>query len=316
MVAHWEAMSTTPVKGGAAGDDGRGEPSRLVAVASAGSVEVPMLTRVNYHDWSLVMQVSLEALGLWDAVESDKVERRDDRLELAAILRGVPAEMKARIATKNSAKEAWAAIKTARMGDNRVKEANAQRLMKEFENFAHIAGESVEALVERMNKLVGNLREHGEKLEDKRVIKKILRVMPSKYTQIVLAIEMFGDLDSMTIEGLVGRLRAVEDRVTNDEAAETEAGMARLLLTEEQWEARRHQRSGKEKEHRGGSGGARSGKHAEDDDDVRSTTSEAYRCPRGRCFICDERGHIAKYCPERRGGKALLVDTVEEPTLL
>jgi hypothetical protein len=80
-------------------------------VVGAGSVELSMLTRSNYHDWLLVMQVSLEALGLWDAVESDKVERRDDRLALTTILRGVPSEMKSSLAIKKTASEAWTAIK-------------------------------------------------------------------------------------------------------------------------------------------------------------------------------------------------------------
>jgi hypothetical protein len=32
-------------------------------------VELPMLTKGGYQEWALVMQVSLEALELWDAVE-------------------------------------------------------------------------------------------------------------------------------------------------------------------------------------------------------------------------------------------------------
>jgi hypothetical protein len=37
-------------------------------MATPGAVEIPQLTRANYHEWALVMQVSLEALELWDAV--------------------------------------------------------------------------------------------------------------------------------------------------------------------------------------------------------------------------------------------------------
>jgi hypothetical protein len=77
-----------------------GEASCTVAVASVGSVELPMLTRSNNHDWSLVMRMSLEALGLWDAMLVDKAEQRDDMLALTAILRGVPAEMKAGLASR------------------------------------------------------------------------------------------------------------------------------------------------------------------------------------------------------------------------
>ncbi|WVZ93291.1 hypothetical protein U9M48_039285 [Paspalum notatum var. saurae] len=72
---------------------------------TSGAVELPMLTRTNYHEWSLVMQVSLEALGLWKVVETEKVERRDDRMALAAMLRGVPSDLKATLAVKKTAKK-------------------------------------------------------------------------------------------------------------------------------------------------------------------------------------------------------------------
>jgi hypothetical protein len=160
----------TPPCGGS-NEDSLGRASCTVAVTGAGSVELP--TRSNYHDWSLVTQVSLEALGLWDAVESDKVERRDDRLALAAILHGIPSEMKSSLAIKKTASEAWTAIKMERVGDIRVKEANAQKLLKEFETFAHVDGESVDDLVLRINGIVGKLRELGETMEDKRVVRKI-----------------------------------------------------------------------------------------------------------------------------------------------
>jgi len=57
-------------------------------VSNSGVVEVLQLTRTNYHEWSLVTQVNLEALELWDAVECK--DRAKDRRALAAILRGVP----------------------------------------------------------------------------------------------------------------------------------------------------------------------------------------------------------------------------------
>jgi hypothetical protein len=75
----------------------------LVTVASGGTIELLMLMRSNYHDWSLVMKVSLEELGLWEAVEADKAEHREDRLALAAILRAVLVDMKASLAEKKMA---------------------------------------------------------------------------------------------------------------------------------------------------------------------------------------------------------------------
>ena len=40
------------------------------------------------------------------------------------------------LGAKKTVKEAWQAVKDMRVGAERVKEANAQRLLQEFENIA------------------------------------------------------------------------------------------------------------------------------------------------------------------------------------
>jgi hypothetical protein len=92
---------------------------------AAGNLVWPMLTRSNYQDWSVHVQCNLGAMYLWDAIESGKVERRRDRLALGAMIRGVPADMHSFLLNKKSAKEAWEAIKSMRLGAERVKEVNA-----------------------------------------------------------------------------------------------------------------------------------------------------------------------------------------------
>lgn len=281
-------------------------------VPNTGAVELPLLTKTNYHEWSLVMQVSLEALELWDAVEAVSAERAKDRRALAAILRAVPPEMKAGLALKKSAKEAWEAVKKMRVGDDRVKSANVQRLLKEFENVAFHDGESVDDFAMRINGLVASLRELGEAMEDSRVVKKILRVVPKKMKQVAVAIEMLLDLNTMSVEELVGRLRVAEEPRDIDEET---GGAGRLLLTEEQWEARRSRRGGNARR----SGDKGSGSHVDDDGDSSTysgTSGRSERRNRGKCFNCGVRGHLARDCREPRKEKALLAEVNDEPTLL
>ena len=290
--------------------------SKIVANANANAVELPLLTKTNYHEWSLVMQVCLEAMELWDAVEAECKERAKDRRALAAILRGVPPDMKSRLAKKKSAKEAWAALKEMRVGDNRVKSSVVQRLVMEFENITLRDGESVDDFTMRVIGLVDKLGELGEEMEDSRVVKKMLRVVRKRYKQVAVSIEMHSDLNKMSVEELIGRLRVVEDADAEEAADGIEKGVQQLLLTEEQWEARRRQRGGKERPRGGGSGhgGDR------DEDDRNSTCSGASgrsgRRNRGRCFNCNKRGHVAMYCPKEHDGKALMAEADEEPTLL
>ena len=190
-------MSGTPQKLGVAAER---------VVPNTGGVELPLLTKTNYHEWSLVMQVSLEALELWDAVEAVSAERAKDRQALAAILCTVPPEMKAGLAVKKSAKEAWEAVKMMRVGDDRVKSANVQRLLKEFENVAFHDGESVGDFAMRINGLIASLRDLGEEMEESHVVKKVLRVVPKRLKQVAVAIEMLVDMDDMSVKEIVGPL--------------------------------------------------------------------------------------------------------------
>lgn len=315
-------METPPAKDGLKMFDGMGSTSvAMERVINSSSVELPLLTKANYHEWALVMQVSLEAMELWDAVEAVCKERPKDRRAMAAILRAVPPEMKAGLAVKKTAKEAWEAVRSMRIGDDRVKAASVQRLWKEYENVGFRDGESVGDFALRINGLVASLREMGETLEDHRVVKKILRVVPKRLKQVAVAIEMLTDLNTTTIEELVGRLRVAEDADNDDAKQDITEGVEQLLLTEEQWEARRRQRG---KEHaRGGNGRRRNGggnDHDNTDDDTSSTLSGMSRRGksryRGRCFECGERGHMARDCRAKKKEKALLVSVEDEPTLL
>jgi hypothetical protein len=132
-------------------------------------------------------------------------------------------------------------------------------------------------------------------------------VVPKRLKQVAVAIEMLADIDTMEIEELVGRLQVAEDADAEDQAASSAEHAGQLLLTEEQWEARRRQRRGKEHAHG----------HDDDDDDGSSTSSGRGRSRyRGKCFDCGVRGHMARDCPKKKKERALLVDVDDEPTLL
>lgn len=86
-------------------------------------------------------------------------------------------------------------------------------MLAEFESIAFKAGETIEDFSIRITKITTDLTGLGEKsVGDKRVVRKFLRVVPTRYNQIAIAIEMLCDLDALSTEELIGRLRAAEDR--------------------------------------------------------------------------------------------------------
>ncbi|WVZ83270.1 hypothetical protein U9M48_030436 [Paspalum notatum var. saurae] len=102
-------------------------------------------------------------------------------------------------------------------------------MWKEFENFRFRDGECVDDAAVRINGLVASLREMGETLEDHRVVKKLLRVVPKKFKQVAVAIEMLTDLKTATVEEFVGRLCVAED-ADKEDAQEVAEGVGRLML--------------------------------------------------------------------------------------
>jgi hypothetical protein len=91
----------------------------VVEKASA-SIVYPIITRMNYSEWALVMHVNLQVVGLWDAINKGSGDYHDDRNVLAALLRAVQPEMHAGLAVKETAKEAWEVIRRIRVGADKV----------------------------------------------------------------------------------------------------------------------------------------------------------------------------------------------------
>jgi hypothetical protein len=162
-----------------------------------------MLTRTNYAEWALLMQVNLEPMEMWESIDPGTGLRKNDHMALGALLHGVPQEMWSILAKKKTIKETWEAVRNMRIGSDRVKTANAQRLMMEFDNITFKEGEMVDEFGMRIESLAKSLRALGENLTDARVVKKMLRVLQKRFSQIAALIETLLDVNTMLVEDLV-----------------------------------------------------------------------------------------------------------------
>jgi hypothetical protein len=198
-------------------DSGSRVVERVIERSTA-NVAWPMLTRTNYPEWALVMEVNFQTLRVWDAVDlgidedPDEGEYHDDRQAMAGLLRSVPSEMWSTLARKRTVKEAWDAVKVLRIGDDRARDASAQQLRREFGMLAFKEGESVTEFGIRITTLATNLHTLGDNISDAEVVKKMLQVVPERLSQAAVSLEMFLDLNKTSIEEVIGRLRVFEER--------------------------------------------------------------------------------------------------------
>ena len=131
---------------------------------------------------------------------------------MAGLLRSVPSELWSTLARKDMVKEAWDAVKNMQIGDERAHEASAQQLRRDFGNITFKEGESVDEFSIRITTLANNLRSLGDNIIDAEVVKKLLQVVPDRLNQAVVSLEMFLDLNNITVEEVIERLRVFEER--------------------------------------------------------------------------------------------------------
>lgn len=270
---------------------------------SAGSfgLSYPMLTKTNYTAWAMKMKVYMQACGVWEAIElkADKavVEDKFDKRALAIIYQGIPEDLMLTLAEKKTSKDAWDAVKLVCQGADKVKNAKAQILKREFESLNMKETEQLDEFYMKLNGLVTNIRALGEKVEETYVVKKLLRAVPPKFLQIVSAIEQFGKMEEITVEEVIGSLKAHEERIRG----QTDVTEGKLLLTEEEWRKRENtegqllltrdewlKRSGKE--------GGRSSNENRGRDWGRGARDRG----KLRCFNCGLLGHYAAECRKLR----------------
>lgn len=81
----------------------------------------------------------------------------------------------------------------------------------------------------------------------------MLQVVPERLSQAAVSLEMFLDLNKTSIEEVIGRLRVFEKRSKPKEVTDA---MGRMMLCEEDWEAR-HKAHHEQESSGGRSGSAR-----------------------------------------------------------
>ena len=115
-----------------------------------------------------------------------------------------------RISHITIAKEAWQILETTYEGTKKVKDTKLQMLTTQFEELKMSEDESFDSFYSKLNEVVIGKFNLGEKMEDSKVVRKILRSLPENFRAKVTTIEESKDLDDIKVQELVGSLKTYE----------------------------------------------------------------------------------------------------------
>ena len=92
----------------------------------------------------------------------------------------------------------------------KVKDTKLQMLITRFKELKMSKDESFNSFYENLNEVVIGKFNLGEKMEDSKVVRKILQSLPESFRAKVTAIEESRDLDEIKVQELIGSLQTYE----------------------------------------------------------------------------------------------------------
>ncbi|XP_048605138.1 uncharacterized protein LOC125582456 [Brassica napus] len=206
------------------------------------SIKCPMLSTTNYTVWAMRMKITLRVHKVWEAIEAEQANTEKNDVTLALLFQSIPENLILQVGELENAKQVWEAIKTRHVGAERVREARLHTLMAEFERLKMKESESIDDFGGKLSELASKSASLGVTIEETKLVKKFLMSLPRKmYIHIVASLEQVLDLNTTGYEDILGRLKAYEERICEEEEKEEDQGKLMYSNTEGQSRAQQDQ---------------------------------------------------------------------------
>eukprot|EP00253_Pinus_taeda_P031489 PITA_31489 len=126
------------------------------------------------------MKTLFSSQDIWDLVENGFHEPADAVAYNVYIFQVVHENIFPRVAAATKSKQAWDTLQKTYQGMEKVNTTKLQMLRRDFETLCMKYFENVDSLFTHVIGLVTQIRSHGETLEERRIVKKVLRSLPAR----------------------------------------------------------------------------------------------------------------------------------------
>ena len=211
------------------------------------SWKIPTFCGEDYEYWYIKIKILLIGKGFWEIVEdgyeepsdwnalqgAGKTSKKEAQKKISCTLyhlqMALDKSIFPRISSCTSSKDAWKDLKDGYQGRNQVKQVRIQTLKRDFKNLKMKDDEKVVDYCVRVQSCVNKMKTLGEIIENKVVVKKVLRSLLPKWNLVAIIIEERKNLATLTNDKLLGSLMSHEERLQDPSSSSIEVVMIRLL---------------------------------------------------------------------------------------
>eukprot|EP00253_Pinus_taeda_P006095 PITA_06095 len=195
----------------------------------------------------------------------------------------------------------------------KVNTTKLQLLRRDFENLCMKESDNIDSFFTHAIGLVTQMRTHGEVLEERRIVEKLLRPLPSKFDVIVTTIEETKDLSNFSVDELHASLITHEQRLSRNENSSLEqAFKTQMCFGRGRGQGRGNKRGRGRSQNRGGSNSAANAQGRGNNSDQNQghgrnqqrgqhhAQGQRYEKSNVQRYYCKKYGHYANECKKKQ----------------